>query len=129
MKNSECVSGFLSFARQSKSAYKESKDILLVSDNETQDILHTIEMRRVNAVSLIKLATLIRDVRQNRRAAKDEILVLEPFVQWCKKYPEALKELEGVLGEMRKSEEHIADRHYFYRTKIVNEAGIDGEFI
>lgn len=129
MNVSQYVSTFLNFVKESMFAYQESKAILSESDDKTQDILHTVEMRKLNAISLMRMIVCLRDVRQDRRAAKDEVIVLGPLVQWANKNKDSLKELEAVLGAMRKQEEYTNNRHYFYKTDIVKKCGIDGDVI
>ena len=90
-------------------------------DNKTQDILHNIELNENSQYDYICEGFTLRDIRRKRREAKDIQTVTNPITQWISQNKKTVKELEQLLGTVRKAEKRTSGRTYTNRTGIVNE--------
>lgn len=92
-----------------------------LADEETQDILHRLELCEDPYLIRKKLSDAIPGIRQSRRVAKDNAELLSPVVQWKEDNPRTLSGLRQLLGELRKIERKQANRAYADRTDIVRQ--------
>lgn len=121
---SERLSSFMSFVRDSKSTVEIAKDVVITCDKETQDLLHQLELGPYKDRQ--KFTTQLAHVRRQRRNAKDYILVHEDFVELFST-PEGVKvlrSLEQILGQMRKSEQQIKTQRS-YRPRVRTDLTIN----
>lgn len=88
------------------------------ADNETQDILHKLELGNNSYHETAGLAKLLRTVRQERREAKDNALMTAPVVDWVEENERVIKSLERLLGAVRKAEKSTEGRYYNPKTDI-----------
>lgn len=117
----EQFSQFLKFISQCQANYCMAQSILEDTEAETQDILHKLELEENTYHEYARLSKALKKVRIERRKAKDTIEQLNPLVNWSDQNLKTIKELERVLGEMRKVEKNMSYRHYNPKTDIVNE--------
>lgn len=121
MKNSDYISDFLAFLRTLQSDYRVAKLNEEEADKETQDILHRIELDNDSYDDIAKMAMGIKTIRQKRRCAKDTIVSANPALKWIEENSKAIKSLEKCLGETRKIEQGLENRHYLAKTDIVTQ--------
>lgn len=118
------IENFLQFLRDVKEVYDISKLKENDADNETQDILHKLELDDNSYHETASLAKLLRIVRQERRKAKDNALMTAPVVDWVEENERVIKSLERLLGAVRKAEKSTEGRYYNPKTDIIeNFAG------
>jgi len=91
-------------------------------DDKTQDILHAIEFDSVFLPDL-DLVNLLRDIRAERRLAKDELEIAKIFKSWCERNRPAIEGLKNSLGDIRKVLKKQNDAAYFWKTDVVGEKG------
>lgn len=120
MKYSEQISGFLNFLRDVQLEYAAAVDDEKTAGDQTQDILHTLELGENSYHANAKLAIALKSVRQERRRAKDRTQVLYPIADWARQNQRTVKELEHLLGDVRKAEKNTEFRHYNPKTDIVS---------
>lgn len=94
------------------------------ANQQTQDILHAIEIGEYNPRRSSALVKTLGSVRKRRRAAKDAIERLTPVVEWSKDNQSAIKSLERLLGDLRKTERHQEGRIYTHRTDILESENL-----
>lgn len=82
-----------------------------------QDILHILEFEDKDYHSMAKLAKQLKELRKQRRIAKDNINVTNPIIEWLdsKENQMVIKSLERLLGDLRKIEKNTKNRIYTYR--------------
>ena len=82
-----------------------------------QDILHILEFEDKDYHSMAKLAKQLKELRKQRRIAKDNINVTNPIIEWLdsKDNQMVIKSLERLLGDLRKIEKNTKNRIYTYR--------------
>lgn len=122
MKKSEYISGFLDFMRESMMEYEIARTRQADADNETQDLLHRLELHDDSYHDMARISKELKRARQERRKAKDTISELEPVRKWSEENAKALKSLEQLLGAVRKAEKATQNRLYTDRTDVVKKA-------
>lgn len=122
MKKSEYISGFLDFMRESMMEYEIARTRQVDADNETQDLLHRLELHDDSYHDMARISKELKRVRQERRNAKDTISELEPVRKWSEGNARTLKSLEQMLGAVRKAEKATQNRLYTDRTDVVKKA-------
>ena len=119
MNYSKVLDDFLTFLRKIELDYniavKEENEI----NNKTQDILHQLEIDDHSYNENAKLAKGLKLVRQQRREYKDLIRDLDPLMKWYKENQRVIRDLEAVLGIMRKTEKNFESRTYIKKTDVI----------
>ena len=115
MKYSEHIESFLNFLREAQREYNIAADDEKSANGATQDILHSIELGEHKYHEYARLSKALREVRQERRRAKDIEQQIQPLQEWVTENAKALKTLEQVLGAVRKAERSMQERHYIYK--------------
>ena len=121
MKYSEHIESFLNFLREAQREYNIAADDEKSANGATQDILHSIELEEHKYHEYARLSKALREVRQERRRAKDIEQQIQPLQEWVTENAKALKTLEQVLGAVRKAERSMQERNYISRTDIVQK--------
>ena len=119
MEYSEHLSAFLDFLRDCKTEYNISETQEKDANEETQDLLHCLELHENNYHEMAKISKAIRKVRQERREAKDRERKLQPIVEWTNSNQKTIHELERLLGAVRAQEANASGRLYTPRTDIL----------
>ena len=107
---------FLEFLRENESELNFYCSEEKYCNDLTQDILHSLELEEKSYHEMAKLAKEIRDIRHRRRIAKDNVAKNTLIVEWTLKNQGVVKELERLLGEVRKVEKSQIGRVYIPRT-------------
>lgn len=122
MKYSEKLDEFLSFLRECSQEYTVASATETEMNDKTQDLLHCLELNDNKYHELARISKALVAVRQGRREAKDKEMILEPIVDWIQQNGRTIKELERLLGAVRKAERSTEGRIYAPRTDIVDKA-------
>ena len=113
------ISDFLKFLLEAETIYAIADVTQDEADNETQDILHAMELDSVSYHDIAKLSSALSAVRKKRRKAKDTAEIMKPVLDWEEKNRDAVKSLETVLGAVQTIEKEKENRFYVKRTDIV----------
>ena len=113
------ISDFLKFLREADTIYAIADATQKEADNETQDILHAMELDSLSYHERARLSSALSAVRNKRRKAKDTAEIMKPVLDWKEKNRSAVKSLETVLGAVRTIEKEKENRFYVKRTDIV----------
>ena len=128
MKYSEQIQEFLTFLRNCQQEYNIAVSQENDANNETQDLLHCLELHKNGYHDMARISKTLRKVRQERREAKDRERQLQPIVDWLSQNKKTINELERLLGEVRKAEKSTESRIYTPKTSILGQVfGGDGE--
>lgn len=114
------IDSFLRFCRDCIDANKRSAIAEMDADNQTQDILHNIEINDNFPDDYILQGLALKNIRKERREAKDIQKITYPIVQWVNQNQKTINELEKLLGAVRKAERSTQGRMYSNRTKILD---------
>ena len=113
------ISNFLEFIRNTQSQYRMAEAEAREADDTTQDILHSLELGEHTYHEYAQLSKQLKRVREQRRRGKDTAVVTAQVVEWAEKNATVIKDLEKLLGEIRKSEKNFANRLYTPKTNNV----------
>lgn len=106
---------FLKFIDSVKSYYNIANDELAEQNDNLCDIEHMLELEELTYHEQARLAKLEKEIRQNRRRAKDNIAVLQPIIDYIEKHPSMINELRNVQGQVNKQEKILKNRSYTKR--------------
>ena len=115
------IDSFLRFCRECVDANRRAAIAEMDADNQIQDILHNIELNENYPDDYILQGLALKNIRKDRRVAKDVIRITYPVVQWVNQNQKTINELEKLLGAVRKAEKNTVGRMYSNRTKILEE--------
>lgn len=113
------IENFLRFCREFVDANRRAAIAEMDADNQIQDILHNIELNENYPDDYILQGLALKNIRKDRRVAKDVIRITYPVVQWVNQNQKTINELEKLLGAVRKAENNTVGRMYSNRTKIL----------
>ena len=113
------IENFLSFCRECVDANRRAAITEMDADNQIQDILHNIELNENYPDDYVLQGLALKNIRKDRRVAKDVIRITYPVVQWVNQNQKTINELEKLLGAVRKAENNTVGRMYSNRTKIL----------
>lgn len=80
MTDSESIAAFLQYLREVSAKYNLAVKDRQQAEEETQDILHRLELCEDNYHKTARLRELLREVRRKRREAKDMIDLTDPIL-------------------------------------------------
>ena len=123
-KDSEKLSSFLEFIREVKNQRTTYEEIISDCDKQTQDLLHQIELGPYKVRQ--KFTTQLAHIRQKRRIAKDWFDIHKSLIELIDDsiFSKNIKNLEQVLGSMRKSEK-IVEAQRVYRPRVRTDLTIN----
>lgn len=119
MKASKDLERFLDFLKSAESQLEQATAGQQEAEAETQDILHSLELEKHSYHEMAALSRKLAEVRQARRQHKDNSAQLTPVVEWARGNGEAVRGLQRLLGDVRKTERSTQNRFYTPRTDIL----------
>lgn len=101
------------------------KNELRVKELEQDDLLHEIELSKLNAFELSKVAVRLRDVRQERRVIKDKLEFISTLKGFSDKYNNKLitGDIAQLLKNIRMLKENWDTR--IYKTRVLEDLKIN----
>jgi len=117
---SEIISRFLDLLKESEEQLHIAEADEKYANDETQDILHRLELYDDPYDRNAHLAYMLKLVRRKRREAKDEIEITSKIAYWSASNAKAVNNLRELLGEVRKCERRHEQRYYENRTKLLD---------
>lgn len=116
---SDCISNFLNMVQDAETDYEWNYEEVHRLDEETQDLLHTLELENPCYKETAKIGTKLKRCRQLRRESKDTTLILQPLIDFIDsdKGRQAINLMKEMLGKTRKAEDMMTRRVYRFRTK------------
>lgn len=110
---------FLNYLRETEQQFCMAEQTEREANDATQDILHWFELYNFRGIEAVKMAHKLREIRHQRREAKDVAWLTSPVVDWIQRHRAEIKELERLLGEVRKRERRTENRIYTPKTRIM----------
>lgn len=116
-KFSQTISDFCNMVATVNADYEWNKSEITRLDRLTQDYLHTLELGNLDYKERAKVATQLSKCRQERRASKDTVETLEPFIEFIEsdKGKQTMNLMREALGKTRKVEQRMENRTYRYK--------------
>ena len=121
MRYSDNIEIFLEFLRQAKREYQIAITEEREKDAASQDLDHCLELNNNSYHDMAKIAKTITQVRRERRQAKDRQQVLKPVTDWMYQNARVIKNLEELLGAVRRAEKALQGRTYTQKTDILKQ--------
>lgn len=118
---SKYIENFLIFIKDVQVDYNVNIEEENRNNDETQDLLHTLELTNLTYHQKAKIANKLIEVRQERRDFKNKELIITPIVEWINDNQDVIKKLQKLLGEVRKIESKCDNSSYLYKTDIAKE--------
>ena len=107
------IESFLKFCRSCTEANRRAAVAEIDMDNQTQDILHNIEINDNFPDDYIMQGIALKNIRKERREAKDIQKITHPVVQWVQNNQKTINELEKLLWSSQKSREEHTRKNVF----------------
>lgn len=116
-KFSESITNFCDMVTEAKSDYDWNSSEISRLDRLTQDYLHQLELGDLSYHERAKVAKKLAEVRQLRRASKNTVEILEPFIDFIdsEKGRQTMNLMREALGKTRKAEKAMENRVYRYK--------------
>lgn len=121
MNYSEQIERFLNFLREARQEYDIAVAEETEANNATQDLLHSLELDDNKYHDSARIALALKQIRKERREAKDKELKLQPIIDWCAENLKTIQELEQLLGAVRKTERNSVGRRYIPKTDVLEK--------
>lgn len=123
-KFSATISNFCDMVADVKADYEWNREEVNRLDKLTQDYLHKLELEGLDYRERAKVATQLSKCRQLRRASKDTVEILEPFMEFIDsdKGRQTMNLMREALGKTRKVESKMETRTYRYKVLTPVEA-------
>lgn len=103
--------------------FDQSGDDIKRYQEQTQDLLHGLELLDASEEELMGYATELKDVRQARRRVKDFQEQVKPLRDWSVKNRSAVNQLKTLVGEIHRIQATQKERNYIPRAETsVGEA-------
>lgn len=118
--HSEVIESFLNYIKNQKEEYNLNLQGLDEEQKITQDILHKLELEKLEYKEQCKLMTILKKNRRNRRRHKDAIEELQPLIDFFNSSEgnKLLKKMNDVLGSIRKVENYHNRRIYIPKSNL-----------
>lgn len=114
------IRAFLDFARSALTRYEENERRWQEYDQETQDLLHVIELSdNLNASKGYDMYRRLAAVRRERRQCKNEMDLLKPVYDFFAD-KQTINQLAQVQGKCRACKELVDGRSYTLRTNVMD---------
>lgn len=85
-------------------------------NDETQDLLHVLELGKLNAIEMSKITRQLKEVRQKRRELKDELEILYEVRNFATGNVNE-HEINTIIGKVRSIHEKRQRRTYTMRVR------------
>lgn len=114
---SQTISDFCSMVTRAKADYDWNDSEITRLDKLTQDYLHRLELDDLSYHERAKVATQLAECRRLRRASKDTVELLSPFIEFIDsdKGRQTMNLMKEALGKTRKVEKYMETRTYRYK--------------
>lgn len=119
------IADFLAFLKEAEARYLSAQEDERTANDETQDILHTLEFQRYSKEQAAYLADTLSGVRQKRRRAKDDRAIAGLVVSWMTDNSKVIRSLERLQSNVQTELREKEKRSYNLRTNILSF--LDGE--
>ena len=111
------LDAFLKYLHEVEQDYHIAEAEEQEASSITQDILHDIELRDHTYHENANLTKELKASRVARRKAKDKMDAAGPILSWVENHRATVKELEQLLGVVRKAERNAEGRIYTPRVR------------
>lgn len=113
------------YLRNVKVRYKNLYDEIGVCEKAMGDVAHFIEYKKFNRTQASRIVRMAKDIRRQRRAAKEEKEILEPIVELLDKYPRLVDDVSTVIGKVKRivNEQEVR----VYTPRVLEDEELEGQ--
>lgn len=115
------IADFLALLNYAQERYATAQAEEQDANNETQDILHSLEFQWHDTRRAAGLTRRLSEIRRKRRLAKDDMEIAALILDFRDKNIGVLKALRRLQGDIRITEQNFERRSYRFRTNIMEE--------
>lgn len=90
------------YLRNIRAHYQTLYDEVGICEKAMGDVVHSIEYKKFNRTQASRIVRLAKDIRRQRRAAKEEKEILEPVLELLEKYPRLVDDVSAALGKVKR---------------------------
>ena len=114
---SSVIEGFINTVEEAQRDYDWNYEEVNRLNLLQQDLLHMLELSDLKYSGRGKVATQLRNCRIDRRASKDTVEMLEPFLEQINsdRGIQMMRFLKELLGQTRNLEKNMGVRVYRFR--------------
>lgn len=128
-KRQELFKNMKNFFMDLENEKKELEEILRQKEMEQEDILHELELAKLNAIELMKTSTRLIKIRKERREIKDKLDVIKTEKGFADKYI-----TKGICGDLEQGIINLINlennwKNRKYNAKILEDLKISKEQI
>lgn len=105
--------------------YEELKQELMIIGSERQDLLHALELGRLNAVQRTKLVNELKEVQKRRRKIKDELEILDEIKRFTSTVRLKERQIKEIIERIRGIKERHKTRTYTMRVRTDLQEVVD----
>ena len=113
------IADFLALLEYAQERYATAYDEERNANDETQDILHSLEFEWYDTRKAARLARKLSEIRQKRRQAKNDMEIADLIVKFQNGNAGAVKALQRLQGDVQTTMKNQARRDYQFRTEVM----------
>ena len=113
------IADFLALLEYAQERYATAYDEERNANDETQDILHSLEFEWYDTRKAARLARKLSEIRQKRRQAKNDMEIADLIVKFQNSNAGTVKALQRLQGDVQTAQRDQATRPYYFRTEIM----------
>lgn len=126
--NHDKVLEFVKFLEHCSRVASEDAVFVTECNNKQQDLLHDLEIPdKMYAKDITYLGRELRNLRKTRRKLKDELMLATNIVNFLKKHPQLIEELNGLAKVMMESEEYLKNRSYTVKSTLFTTTELESK--
>ncbi len=114
-----------SYLRNARTRYQTLYDEVGVCEKAMGDVVHSIEYKKFNRTQASRIVRLAKDIRRQRRAAKEEKEILEPIIELLDRYPRLVDDMSAALGKVKRIVNDQGNR--VYTPRILEDPELSGQ--
>lgn len=127
MSDLEKLHEFIQLLQDVRREYHSAQDAEKEADAQLQDIIHHLELHDDSYHETARLGKLIRQIRRERRKAKETVELLAPVDAWANENKAVIHSLERLLGTVCHIQEAQNKRVYRPRTEVLGREIMQGK--
>lgn len=97
--------------------YEELKQYLQIIGSERQDLLHALELGKLNAIQRTKLVNELKEVQSRRRKIKDELEILDEIKRFTSTVRLKERQINEIIERIKNIKERQENRSYTMRVR------------
>ena len=113
------IADFLALLEYAQERYATAYDEERNANDETQDILHSLEFEWYDTRKAARLARKLSEIRQKRRQAKNDMEIVGLISDFVNSHAALIKALQRLQSDVQTTKQDQAQRPYHFRTEIM----------